>query len=90
MTQRDLAGLLHINVKTLRKWKKDRPQVYELLLIGLEVKNILARLKKDCATLETMLETSAEISRDERLKISTPPPPTATNRIRFKNDDEFE
>ena len=74
MTQRDLAGLLHINVKTLRKWKKDRPQVYELLLIGLEVKNILARLKKDCATLETMLETSAEIARDERLKISPPPP----------------
>ena len=89
MTQRDLAGLLHINVKTLRKWKKDRPQVYELLLIGLEVKNILARLKADCAELETMLETSAEISRDERLKIS-PPPPQATNRTRLKNDDEFE
>ena len=44
MTQRDLAGLLNINVKTLRKWKKDRPKVYELLLIGLEAKNILAKL----------------------------------------------
>ena len=45
MTQRDLAGLLNINVKTLRKWKKDRPKVYELLLIGLEAKNILSTLK---------------------------------------------
>lgn len=52
MTQRDLAGLLNINVKTLRKWKKDRPKVYELLLIGLEAKNILAKLQKDCIELE--------------------------------------
>lgn len=56
MTQRDLAGLLNINVKTLRKWKKDRPKVYELLLIGLEAKNILAKLQKDCIELEKMLE----------------------------------
>ena len=78
MTQRDLAALLNINVKTLRKWKKDRPQVYELLLIGLEVKNILARLKKDCAELETMIEKSTEFSADERFKISPPPPYTNT------------
>lgn len=56
MTQRDLAGLLNINVKTLRKWKKDRPKVYELLLIGLEAKNILSTLKTDCESLEKMIE----------------------------------
>lgn len=56
MTQRDLAGLLNINVKTLRKWKKDRPKVYELLLIGLEAKNILSTLKTDCEVLEKMIE----------------------------------
>lgn len=56
MTQRDLAGLLNINVKTLRKWKKDRPKVYELLLIGLEAKNILSTLKADCEVLEKMIE----------------------------------
>ena len=52
MTQRDLANLLNINVKTLRKWKKDRPKVYELLLIGLEAKHIIATLKADCESLE--------------------------------------
>ena len=56
MTQRDLAGLLNINVKTLRKWKKDRPKVYELLLIGLEAKNIISTLKTDCESLEKMIE----------------------------------
>ena len=56
MTQRDLAGLLNINVKILRKWKKDRPKVYELLLIGLEAKNIISTLKTDCESLEKMIE----------------------------------
>lgn len=55
MTQRDLANQLNINVKTLRKWKKDRPKVYELLLIGLEAKNIIATLKADCESLEKMI-----------------------------------
>ena len=55
MTQRDLANLLNINVKTLRKWKKDRPKVYELLLIGLEAKNIIATLKTDFESLEKMI-----------------------------------
>ena len=56
MTQRDLAGMLEINVKTLRKWKKDRPKVYKLLLVGLEAQNLLAKLKKDCDMLEKMLK----------------------------------
>lgn len=58
MTQRDLAGLLNINVKTLRKWKKDRPQVYRLLLLGLEAQNILQNLtatnSKKCLKIGTL------------------------------------
>lgn len=47
MTQRDIAGRLDINVKTLRKWKKDRPKVYELLMIGLKAEELTQKLKKD-------------------------------------------
>lgn len=47
MTQRDIAGRLDINVKTLRKWKKDRPKVYELLMIGLKAEELIQKLKKD-------------------------------------------
>ncbi len=56
MTQRDIAGKLDINVKTLRKWKKDRPKVYELLMLGLKAQEILDKLKKECEDLEEMLE----------------------------------
>lgn len=56
MTQRDIAGKLDINVKTLRKWKKDRPKVYELLMLGLKTQEKLDKLKKECEDLEKMLE----------------------------------
>ncbi|AJC85912.1 MULTISPECIES: hypothetical protein [Campylobacter] len=58
MTQRDIAGKLDINVKTLRKWKKDRPKVYELLMIGLKAQEILEKLKKDYQELESIIENS--------------------------------
>ncbi|WP_416860763.1 hypothetical protein [Helicobacter ganmani] len=45
MTQRDFAGRLDINVKTLRKWKKDRPKVCELLMIGLKAESMIDSLK---------------------------------------------
>lgn len=56
MTQRDLAGRLGINVKTLRKWKKDRPQVYRLLMIGLKAENMIADLKGNVAALERLIQ----------------------------------
>lgn len=55
MTQRDIAGRLDINVKTLRKWKKDRPKVYELLMIGLRAEELAQKLKKDTQDLENLI-----------------------------------
>lgn len=56
MTQRDLAGKLDINVKTLRKWKKDRPKVYRLLMIGLKTEDILANFKENIDILEQLIQ----------------------------------
>lgn len=56
MTQRDLAGRLDINVKTLRKWKKDRPKVYELLMIGLKAESMIDSLKENCHELEQLIQ----------------------------------
>ncbi|EEP3707958.1 TPA: hypothetical protein RXK40_000841 [Campylobacter jejuni] len=56
MTQRDIAGKLDINVKTLRKWKKDRPKVYKLLMIGLQAETLLQKLKNECKELEDLLK----------------------------------
>lgn len=82
MTQRDLAQLLDINVKTLRKWKKDRPRVYELLLVGLEAQNIIEKLKKDCEMLETMLNKTLK---NTPYTPTTTPPPIITTTSQIKN-----
>ena len=60
MTQRDLAGRLDINVKTLRKWKRDRPRVYELLMLGLEAENILKELRQNVQKFEELLYKHSE------------------------------
>ncbi len=57
MTQRDLAGRLDINVKTLRKWKKDRPKVYKLLMIGLQAESIVLNFKENCLDLERLSQS---------------------------------
>ncbi|AWI34694.1 transcriptional regulator [Helicobacter apodemus] len=57
MTQRDLAGRLDINVKTLRKWKKDRPKVYRLLMIGLKAENALVSFKENIEALEQLIQS---------------------------------
>lgn len=62
MTQRDIAGRLDINVKTLRKWKKDRPKVYELLMIGLKAEELTQKLKKDTQDLENLINEAKNIA----------------------------
>ena len=62
MTQRDIAGRLDINVKTLRKWKKDRPKVYELLMIGLKAEELTQKLKKDTQDLENLINAAKNIN----------------------------
>lgn len=53
MTQRDMAGILGIDVKTLRNWRKDKPELYKKVMQGfmfesavLEAKEHYERLKK--------------------------------------------
>ncbi len=53
MTQRDMAGILGVDVKTLRNWRKDKPELYRKVMQGFqfeqaveEAKNHYERLSK--------------------------------------------
>jgi hypothetical protein len=55
MTQRDMAGILGVDVKTLRNWRKDKPELYKKVMQGfqfeqavLEAKEHYEKLKKLC------------------------------------------
>ena len=36
MTQRDMAGYLGVDVKTLRNWRKEKPNLYKTVMKGFE------------------------------------------------------
>ena len=45
MTQRDMAGFLNIDVKTIRNWRKNRPNLYNTVMKGLAVDEVIKELE---------------------------------------------
>jgi hypothetical protein len=57
MTQRDMAGYLGISTATIRNWKKEKPNLYKIIMQGFEVEEVKKLLKESLEKLESM-ETS--------------------------------
>jgi len=53
MTQRDMAGYLNIDVKTLRNWKKNKPNLYKTVMLGLKANEIVEEVQKSADALRT-------------------------------------
>ena len=54
MTKRDIAGYLGVDVQTLRNWRKTRPNLYKIIMLGLEVENIIKENKEHLERLEKL------------------------------------
>ncbi len=46
MTQRDMAGFLDIDVKTIRNWRKFKPNLYKTVMKGLAFDEIVEAQKE--------------------------------------------
>ncbi|WP_180762707.1 hypothetical protein [Helicobacter sp. 12S02232-10] len=46
LTQQDIATKLHIDPKTLRNWRKNKPELYKRVMLGFQYEEILSLLKK--------------------------------------------
>lgn len=46
MTQRDMAGFLDIDVKTIRNWRNKKPNLYETIMKGLAFDEIVESSKE--------------------------------------------
>ena len=57
MTQRDMAGYLGVSTATIRNWKKDKPNLYKIIMQGFEVEEVKKLLKESLEKLES-IETS--------------------------------
>jgi DNA-binding XRE family transcriptional regulator len=54
MTQRDMAGYLNIDRTTLYNWKKNKPNLYKTIMLGLMVDEIIEKAEKNVEELKEL------------------------------------
>lgn len=52
MTQRDMAGILGVDVKTLRNWRKDKPELYKKIMQGFQFEQAVQEAKEHYEKLQ--------------------------------------
>jgi len=56
MTQRDMAGYLGVDVKTIRNWRKHKPNLYKTLMKGFAFDEAVKNFKESYEKLESVSE----------------------------------
>jgi hypothetical protein len=56
MTQRDMAGFLNVDVKTLRNWKKHKPNLYKIVMKGFAFDEAVKTAKENYEKLKELSE----------------------------------
>lgn len=57
LTQRDIAGILRVDTKTLYNWRKHKPELYQVVMLGFKFKELLEKQKAFTKELENMDES---------------------------------
>ncbi|BDB66587.1 hypothetical protein Hc94105_0783 [Helicobacter cinaedi] len=75
LTQRDIAGILNIDTKTLYNWRKNKKELYAVVMLGFKFKEILStqqNLTKELEFIESQVLSQTRLN-------SAPPPPRSRN-----------
>lgn len=56
MTKRDIAGYLNVDYKTLYNWKKNKPNLYKTVMLGLKVDELIEKSEKNLQELKDIKE----------------------------------
>ncbi len=56
MTQRDMAGFLNIDVKTIRNWRKNKPNLYKIIIQGFALEEAIKRAEENTNDLKKVFE----------------------------------
>ena len=70
LTQRDIAGILNIDTKTLYNWRKNKKELYAVVMLGFKFKEILStqqNLTKELEFIESQVLSQTRLN-------SVPPP----------------
>ncbi len=56
MTQRDMAGFLGVTPMTLRNWRKEKPNLYKIIMQGFAFEEAIESAKENYEKLEALRE----------------------------------
>ncbi|WP_119358702.1 hypothetical protein [Helicobacter cinaedi] len=78
LSQRDIAGILNIDTKTLYNWRKNKKELYAVVMLGFKFKELLSTQQNFIKELEFI---ESQVLSQTRLN-SAPPPPAVAMRQR--------
>lgn len=56
LSQRDIAGILKIDTKTLYNWRKNKPELYRIVMLGFKFDELLKQAQKNLDELQDLAE----------------------------------
>lgn len=54
LSQRDIAGILKIDTKTLYNWRKNKPELYRIVMLGFKFDELLKQAQKNLDELQDL------------------------------------
>ncbi len=64
MTNRDIAGYLGVDTKTIYNWKKNRPNLYKTVMLGLMVDETINLHEKSLEKLKEFRDKLEDLNSD--------------------------
>ena len=61
LSQRDIAGILKIDTKTLYNWRKNKPELYRIVMLGFKFDELLQQAQKNLDELQDLAEGNADL-----------------------------
>lgn len=61
LSQRDIAGILKIDTKTLYNWRKNKPELYRIVMLGFKFDELLAQSEKHLKELQEIANENEKI-----------------------------
>ena len=52
LSKRDIAGILNIDTKTLYNWKKNKPELYRIVMLGCKFDELLKQAENNLDELQ--------------------------------------
>lgn len=56
MTQRNMAGFLNIDVKTIRNWRKNKPNLYKIIIQGFAIEKAIKQAEENALELKKVVQ----------------------------------